>query len=504
MATAGLNCAGDGTLFIVDDSQLSNDDVLTVSSMQGVTAITCPLIYRIQGSQSTYAAFLAHLTPQYPGMTVNYTYETSVGGLLSLLRSHFRGYVIANLTDGSTSTAFTVAAAVPAVIVTEANVAYAVSAGLSLLDDVRGVSVASALAKYNTSANSFNRRVITLQDPSKYCCLGDYSIFARSINYWDTDMSSPFSQQVLSSTTSPAAMFGWGASEDETVAAGAEYGVFVHGSDWARNLATLSNFDVKEDFKQKRRPAPAALRVAPAVHSVCFVMTDGDNIQWLLNGFTSDPRWWGSPDRGHVSLGWTLSPALRDLASIVMQYLYTTASNGTSGQDEFIAGVSGLGYTFPDQMHSATDLQQFVQLTGEYVAADDLRHVNVLAEQYSTSAAEAYTANPSIDSVIWYDYASYSALNGNITFLNSKPVIGARLQLWTGVFESPATLLAKLLLQAKDPTSPAGYSLVPVHVWSNNVTEVRGVADALAAAGGFQVLTPTQFVDAVLVNLPHQ
>ena len=63
-------------------------------------------------------------------------------------------------------------------------------------------------------------------------------------------------------------------------------------------------------------------------HTVTFLMTDGDNIQWLLSGFASGPAWFGSPDRGKVAMGWTISPALAELAPNVMGYIYDHAHAG--------------------------------------------------------------------------------------------------------------------------------------------------------------------------------
>ena len=39
-------------------------------------------------------------------------------------------------------------------------------------------------------------------------------------------------------------------------------------------------------------------------HTVCFMMTDGDNIQWALNDLTTNERWYGYPDRGQFAMGW--------------------------------------------------------------------------------------------------------------------------------------------------------------------------------------------------------
>ena len=85
-----------------------------------------------------------------------------------------------------------------------------------------------------------------------------------------------------------------------------------------------------------------------SVHTVCFVMSDGDNIQWLLNWFITDIRWFGNNNRGQLDIGWTISPALSELAPTVMSKIYETSSNTAYGKDYFIAGPSGTGYIYPE------------------------------------------------------------------------------------------------------------------------------------------------------------
>jgi len=497
-AAAGLNCAG--SLYVVDQTTLSDDDQVTVNAIMGATARTCPRVYVTQGPGSSYAAFLTELTAAFPALVLNNTYlNNSAAGLLAACADVFTGYAIVNLTDGSVASGYTLAAARPVVLVTANNEAAATAVGLPLVADLTGVPVSTVLATYNTSAGAWSPRIAALQLPAKFGYLGDYTIFGGGIMWWDTNMSSALTTTVLSSLAGPAAIFGWGADEPSTVTAASVYDAYVHASDWSLNLATLTNFEVAATFRQSApRPAPPPA----ARHTVCFLMTDGDNIQWLEGGMPFNAAWWGSPDRGSVSLGWTLSPALRDLANVIQAYMYSTATNTSTARDVFVSAPSGIGYLYPDLM-SPSALASVVNLTAAYAAANDASIVNIIGMNYAQAAASVYTAAPEVSALLWYDYAVYQALGGNITFVNGKPVIGARFQLWSGEFDTPATLIPKLLAQPKTPGSPAGYSLIPVHVWTNNVTDVRTVADALAAAGGFAVLPPDEFVAAIAANLPH-
>ena len=107
-------------------------------------------------------------------------------------------------------------------------------------------------------------------------------------------------RQVLSRLKTPAAVLGWGKSEEDMVQATSSYGHMVHAADWALNLATLTNYH----FPNVRDLLPASGNQAPpeagadgscpqremAVHTITFLMTDGDNIQWLLSDFATSPR----------------------------------------------------------------------------------------------------------------------------------------------------------------------------------------------------------------------
>jgi hypothetical protein len=145
----------------------------------------------------------------------------------------------------------------------------------------------------------------------------------------------------------PCALLGWASSEIDFVALASKYDIYVHASDYALNLAVLTQFEFDNaqlPFQQKQM---SAVPTQPQTHTVCFLMTDGDNLQWLLNDFTINPSWWASPSRGKLPLGWTLSPALSELAPTVMQMLYRGAVNESATQsDYFVAAPSGVGYAY--------------------------------------------------------------------------------------------------------------------------------------------------------------
>jgi hypothetical protein len=64
-------------------------------------------------------------------------------------------------------------------------------------------------------------------------------------------------------------------------------------------------------------------------------------------------------------------------------------------------------------------------------------------------------------------------------------------------------LVSTLQTLPKDPSDPNSYSLIPVHAWSHNYSDVVEAARQLEALGGFEILRPDQFV-AKLVRMRYR
>jgi len=120
-----------------------------------------------------------------------------------------------------------------------------------------------------------------------------------------------------------------------------------------------------------------------SVHTVTFVMSDGDNIQWLMNDFSTNENWYGSPLRGQFNMGWTISPSMAVLAPTIMDRLYRDAATG-SGRDFFVCGVSGGGYLYPSYN---PELETHCNRLNGYLKAADLNIVTILEHRrgYFTS-----------------------------------------------------------------------------------------------------------------------
>lgn len=218
----------------------------------------------------------------------------------------------------------------------------------------------------------------------------------------------------------------------------------------------------------------------------------------MLNAFgIPGSQWYGSPDRGKIPLGWTISPAMAELAPSLLRRFYEQ-SNGT---DNFIAGPSGIGYTVTDKFTNMTALHQFAELTNRMNIKADLRIVNVIQDGDLLSSATPLLQQTNIDAIFMYWGNSYCGGKGSIRWTADKPVISGRWALWKN-HQDEVSLSRLLRGLPKDSRNPESYSLVPIHAWSHNVTSAVTTANYLGNAA-FDFVTPEELVHRITKNVFH-
>lgn len=474
------------TLYTVADEGMPEARRLIVQTLQGSLRGRSAL-WRIRSGG--YALWLDDLRRE-PGLTVDSSFKNDLPGLLKRLRPSLRGYVLCDLHSPSANAAISLCgvlggAAGGVVAAASGQDGPLLDLGLPLLADARGRDEAWALAAH---PEAFSRSVIVYQDHAKDLFLGDYSVFAGAFQF-QAPLESPLAKAALARMRGRSALLGWG-DEFDLVEKASRASVHVHAADWAVNISALSRFG-----KQARQPPPVPPAARTAVHTVCFLMSDGDNLQWALGGFAAAGGWFGHPARGTISMGWTIAPALAELAPHALDRIYRSASRVPGARDHFVAGPSGTGYVFPDLL---PDPDSSAALTARFMAKADLRILNLLVKDTAGRYLEAYLRRPGIDAVFLYPFSDYSGLKGAIRFVAGKPVIGGYANLWEG-FETPAGLAARLNARPKDPKSAEGYSLIPVHAWSRTLGDIAACIKLLGP--GVRVAAPDEFVRAIAENL---
>ena len=472
------------TLYVFTDDLFTHSELLLLQSIQGLCAKTDPKIYRDKGSGSSI--WIDDIETVY-GVYVSGEMDGNIDTVLSLVPGNVAGYILCNIDDNSSNVANSLCGPLNALAVTTELQALIESRGYSQILDVRDKDEQWAIDNY---ASLMDDHIITYQREDKCLFLGDYSILSNALHFYD-DIHSATTENAFARMNPNSVLFGWGDDEYQTVAKASEYSIGVHPADWGFNISTLTNFNAQT----KQHVSAEEPAIEENTHTVCFLMSDGDNIQWMLNLFAEDSRWFGSDNRGLMDIGWTIPPSLSEIAPTVMAKIYSMAASTDLGKDYFVAGPSGHTYHFPELF---PELEASCTLMNGYLEKSDLSIVNILGNAYNDSVYQPelreYLRQEQVDGLFYYDYSNYSRMKGSMDCYGLKPVISAKYNLWGG-FETGESLAEKLNAGLKDPYSVDGYTLVAVHAWSNSVDSLLYVNSLLD--DGVRVVAPDEFVSLI-------
>lgn len=475
------------TIYVMHDENYSEQEVLIIQTLQGIVSKYKPAIYRDVGTGSS--VWLNDLIEK-DLITASYSFENNFIKLLSNFKETISGYVLCDLHSTSSNIAISISGILNAIPVTATHINLMDSLEIPLIYDVRDKDYDWVL---NNFSDSLNENIIIYQDTVKDLCLGDYSVFTNSLHFFE-DIHSQLVDTIFHNMRENSFLLGWGNDEYQTIKKSSEYSISVLPADYAYNLSLLTNLN--STISQKNHEIKT--EKIDSVHTVCFVMSDGDNLQWLLNWFITDNRWFGNNNRGQIDIGWTISPALSELAPTVMNKIYETASDTEFGKDYFIAGPSGTGYIYPE---SFAELETYTNQLNKYMQKSDLNIINIIGNNFDDLYLHSFAEKQNIQAMFYYDFSNYSNHKGEIKFLNNKPIISARYNLWGG-FNNTKSLSYKINNLPKDPYSPSGYSLIPVHNWSNSVDSILLCSQLFT--DNVRIVAPDKFINLIKQNLNNK
>ncbi len=182
--------------------------------------------------------------------------QASFTDIIERYQSNISGYVLfTNLSD-VTAAVDVCAANIALVAISASDESIMAALGIPMHLNASGKDQDWA---FQTFFKNYSRNVISYQNPTKLNYLSDYSVFSNALSIYETTIG-PFTALVLAQQKKNTAMFGWGPSEDILVRMSSFFGIFVHASDLAENLAFLSNMEVPF-LHQKEEPAATPSKV---------------------------------------------------------------------------------------------------------------------------------------------------------------------------------------------------------------------------------------------------
>lgn len=359
--------------------------------------------------------------------------------------------------------------------------------------------------------SAFAWRLAAFQPPEKAPDLAEYAVAAGApvleFNSGETAGGAGAALSVARLAVQAAKMgeagicaaLGWSGDEPMYVSQMSVAGCAVHASDWAHSLVALSNMPADGRIPPEPEPEPKSDAIK-GKHTVAFLTSDGDNVQWLENAFATNEDWWAAPERGSVPIGWTVSPALSALVPIAAEYLRKTATVN----DSFVAAPSGVGYNYLEMMPPAARRAHAAatrKLWGPH------RVVNVIGlpglQEPELDVLQDYAKESMCSGFVWYTFGEgYAGWVGPTWLEDGTPVVGAKVSLW-GNGSKPPTVGVDGLVHyfvndthlPVDPEDPRSYSVVPVGVWSHTVADIVRATKRLEESGKVRVVHVSEILE---------
>lgn len=443
-------------LWVLDDRSAAAAEQTLAATLQGQLAKRGVLVWRREGLRSNQL-MLERLKDR--GARTH-----SVADVWQLLEEHhtsLRGYVLFRAGDSSINAATSLCSVLDAVAVDESIEHRVRGAGLRRLADARGQDEADILAQH---PDGFSDRVAVVLDERIAGRVRDWAVSEDAFCFYG--FSPEDRRQTLRRLGPSPTVYGW-EGERGFVEDVSRVGGMVVPADYCLNLSVLARLPC--EFTRPKTAKPEPVRTGERI--VAFVMTDGDNLQFMSRGFLTGRGYWASPRRGQFAMTWELPPVAAEAAPEVLRFLYETASP----RDGFVTGPSGAGYVFP---HFHPDPVAFADRTAALITKCGLSAVTVLNAGGVMDDAKPLLARPEVLGVLYkgWDYASEQ---GRIVWEQGKPIASYRYVLWDGdPAKSPRGVAEAISRLPADPLhDQASYALVNVHAWSFD--EIGGPMEAV-------------------------
>lgn len=306
----------------------------------------------------------------------------------------------------------------------------------------------------------------------------------------------------------PASMIlGWCKYEVKYTQCASRFGHYVIPSDHSFNVSVLTCNRVQTKPMAEKAVAP---ELDPDKHYVAIVYSDGDNAQWISNGF-SEFHQWQSYDID-TPITWTFAPQMKEFSSTAVK----KAQDNNKG-DSFIAGPSGAGYARIPFM-SSKEIQNYADRTAATMLDSGLRIVTLLNDPPATAyddwvfenRLKSFAKYDNIDGgVLQLDDDYYAGGHGKVYFVNDKPFMTVRFSLWHPSGDAAQVNNEWLKGQAEivnaysaDINSVNGYSIINVHPWTVGPDDLAYFVSQLD--DGVVVLPAAELIAAVAENVPHK
>ena len=418
-------------------------------------------------------------------------------GIKITVKDLFKGYVLTDVVNNPESgiVASTASHVYSALIVDKSIEQEFIDKGYKKLYNATKKTTAGAWAEFKDKCN--NKALVIM--PVQTGQLRDFAIannlFVVNLNKKKGDatagQNTSLFREILAWIKPNSPVYGWesGVGENVFVSRVSAHGNMMIPYDWAYNTNLTSILYKERQPGKVKSINPKLIDYDEAnMRYVSFYLTDGDNVQWMMNYF--DDYYYQHPDADDVRMSFGLPvDNLSMIAPDQCQALFDSQNADCS----IVQTFSG-GYNYIDNFGIEGNRAQILRKNANSMAAHTKRHgVKVLAVMAknvkSEAAQEGYKAyieaNNELVGIVAVQFAPYSGGCGKIMWFKNKdgydiPVITVRYSIWdfgkrNQEYQGHPLYIADKL---NADVSQNPYNLIAVHAWSRFNNKIYGAGAA--------------------------
>lgn len=406
-------------------------------------------------------------------------------GVAVQLKDLFDGYVLTDIERNPESgvVASVASHVFNSIIVDVRDKEYYEEAGYKMTYDATKKSTVDAWKEFKTRCSKKALVIMPVQtgELREFAIKND--LFVLNLNKAQNNSSSgqntELLKEILSWLEPNAPVYGWeqGVSEDAFVSLVSKSGHPMIPCDWSYNHSLTSLL-----YSQRQQPVlahvsnPQFIDYSKKKNYVSFFLSDGDNIQWMMNNFKD---FYTAPESNEVKMSYGMPVSvLPMMAPAQFNNLMSLQKPNCS-----ILEMLGGGYYYIDNYGVSANRKENLKVAAQRLSAHMRQHrvklLGVMAldvkSEASKEAFQAYVdANDQLEGIVALQYTPYAGGAGDIIWVKNKagydiPVITVKYSLWNFGNRNeeregtPAYIASKLTAEAQQES----FSVVCVHAWSN-------------------------------------
>ena len=422
----------------------------------------------------------------------------SVDGLRVQLRGFFDGYVLTDVKNNPESgiVASVASHVYNSIIVDVRDKEYFEKAGYSMKYDATHKTTLDAWHEFKDKCSNEALVIMPVQTGELREFAIKNNLFVLNLNKKQGDPRSgqnvDLLEEVLAWLQPNVPVYGWeqGVSEDQFVARISKSGHPMIPCDWSYNHSLTSLlYTERQQPVQAQSFNPKLIDFDKKRNYVSFFLSDGDNIQWMMQDFATG--FYDVPEAIEVKMSYGLPVSTLSMMAPAQLHNLMNLRRDECSVLEMLGG----GYYYIDTYSQNNNRNDNLKIAAERLAVSMRRyHVGLLGvmamDVKSAASKEAYQAfvdaNDRLEGIIALQYSPYAGGGGEVFWVTNKngydiPVITVKYSLWDRIHEregSPDFIASKLKEEAQEES----FSVVCVHAWSRFEGDTYGASAAKRCA----------------------